>query len=81
MELLDGETLEQRWLRNGSRLAPAEVLSIADQVLDVLAAAHDKGIIHRDLKPENLFLTTSRIRGLGRPPGSRRARRSGALPG
>ncbi|HEX4338866.1 MAG TPA: serine/threonine-protein kinase [Polyangiaceae bacterium] len=57
MELLDGETLEERWLRNGSRLPATEVLSMADQVLDVLAAAHDKGIVHRDLKPENLFLT------------------------
>jgi serine/threonine-protein kinase len=57
MELLEGETLEERWLRSGSRLPTAEVLSVADQVLDVLAAAHDKGIVHRDLKPENLFLT------------------------
>jgi len=57
MELLEGETLEERWLRNGSRLPAGEVLSMADQVLDVLAAAHDKGIVHRDLKPENLFLT------------------------
>ncbi len=57
MELLEGETLAERWLRNGCRLPATEVLSMADQVLDVLAAAHDKGIVHRDLKPENLFLT------------------------
>jgi serine/threonine-protein kinase len=57
MELLDGETLEQRWRRNERRLPLEEILAIADQVLDALAAAHEKGVVHRDLKPENLFLT------------------------
>jgi serine/threonine-protein kinase len=57
MELLDGETIEQRWRRKQHRLPLEEVLAVADQVLDVLAAAHDKGVVHRDLKPENLFLT------------------------
>jgi len=57
MELLDGETLEQRWRRKEHRLPVEEVLAVADQVLDALAAAHAQGIIHRDLKPENLFLT------------------------
>ncbi len=57
MELLDGETIEQRWRRKGERLPLVEVLAVGDQVLDTLAAAHDKGVVHRDLKPENLFLT------------------------
>ncbi len=57
MELLDGETLEQRWRRKEHRLPVAEVLAVADQVLDALAAAHQKGVVHRDLKPDNLFLT------------------------
>src|SRR5947208_3170755 len=56
MELLEGETLDHRREKAG-RLAPADVLDIADQLLDVLAAAHAKGILHRDLKPENLLLT------------------------
>ncbi len=59
MDLLEGETVESRWQREGRRLPVAEVLSIADQVLDVLAAAHAKGVVHRDIKPENLFLTTA----------------------
>jgi serine/threonine-protein kinase len=57
MELLDGETLEHRWRRKQKRLPLEEVLAVGDQVLDTLAAAHDKGVVHRDLKPENLFLT------------------------
>src|SRR5262245_22960662 len=59
IELLEGETVEQRWERKGRRLPVYEVIAIADKLLDVLAVAHDKGIVHRDLKPENLFLTTS----------------------
>lgn len=57
MDLLDGESLETRRLRKGGTLVVDEVLSVADQVLDVLAAAHAKGIVHRDIKPENVFLT------------------------
>jgi serine/threonine-protein kinase len=58
MELLDGETAADRAAaRPGERLDPGEVLAIADDILDVLRAAHDKGIVHRDLKPENVFLT------------------------
>jgi len=57
MELLEGETLEQRWERCGRKLQPREVLAIAEQLLDVLAAAHAKNVVHRDIKPENLFVT------------------------
>lgn len=57
MELLDGESLEARAARAGGKLPVDEVLAAADQLLDVLIAAHEKGVIHRDLKPENVFLT------------------------
>jgi serine/threonine protein kinase len=58
MDLLEGETLEARAAaRPDFRLEMNEVLGFADELLDVLAAAHDKGIVHRDIKPENLFLT------------------------
>lgn len=60
-ELLDGETLEERRVRFGGRLSEDEVLSLAEQLLDVLAAAHAKGIIHRDIKPENVFLTRAGV--------------------
>lgn len=56
MELLDGETLDAHARRRGGTLPVGEVLSVADTVLAVLEAAHDKGIVHRDLKTENVFL-------------------------
>jgi serine/threonine-protein kinase len=56
MELLEGETIEARRRRLGGTLPPAEILFVAHEVTDVLAAAHAVGAVHRDLKPENLFL-------------------------
>jgi eukaryotic-like serine/threonine-protein kinase len=57
MELLEGETLAQHAARSGGVLPHRVVMSVAHQLLDVLATAKDKGIIHRDIKPENLFVT------------------------
>ncbi|XYH94199.1 protein kinase domain-containing protein [Sorangium sp. So ce1128] len=58
MELLEGETVEARRARQPTgALGVGEVLGIVDDLLDVLAVAHERGIVHRDLKPDNLFLT------------------------
>ncbi len=58
MELLDGETLRDRLARiTKEPLSLDELLDIALQTCDGLAAAHSGGIVHRDIKPANLFLT------------------------
>ncbi len=62
MELLEGENLRDRLARNASvPLGSEELLGIATQLCDGLAAAHSKNIIHRDIKPANIFLTSRGI--------------------
>ncbi len=55
MEYVEGQTLRARM--TGSALDFAEILNIAGQIADALAAAHSKGIIHRDIKPANIMVT------------------------
>jgi len=55
MELLEGESILDL-LEKGITFDIPRCLDIADQALDVLANAHERGIVHRDLKPANLFL-------------------------
>jgi len=64
MEALEGDSVQSLMTTRGT-LPVGEVLSIADQVLEVLAVAHQRGIVHRDLKPENLHVEPSgRVRVL-----------------
>lgn len=54
MELVDGESLAAALA--GEPLPIEQVVSIAGQVCDALAAAHAAGIVHRDIKPANILL-------------------------
>jgi tRNA A-37 threonylcarbamoyl transferase component Bud32 len=56
MQLLKGQTLEERLVEIGALPVP-DALSIARDVAQGLGAAHEKGIIHRDIKPSNIVLT------------------------
>src|SRR6202790_4885097 len=56
MELVSGETLQERVKRDGA-VPIEEALAIAKQIAEALEAAHEKGIIHRDLKPANVKVT------------------------
>ena len=55
MELLEGETLEERLLRV-EQLPFRDALDITEQVLAGLLVIHEAGLVHRDIKPSNLFL-------------------------
>ena len=55
MELIDGETLDERVHRAGPLDARCTI-GIAQQVTSALAAAEKHGLVHRDLKPANLML-------------------------
>jgi len=55
MELLEGETLSSRLVRE-RRLDVAMAVDIAIQVCLGLGAAHEQGVVHRDVKPDNIFL-------------------------
>jgi serine/threonine protein kinase/HD-like signal output (HDOD) protein len=55
MELLEGETLEDRIVRTGV-IDPVTTARIVAQVASAVGATHDHGMVHRDLKPANIFL-------------------------
>src|ERR1043165_6398668 len=58
MELIEGETLDQRVHRSGP-LDPRSTIGIAQQVTSALTAAEKHGLVHRDLKPANLMLVNA----------------------
>ncbi len=55
MQLVAGETLEQRLLRE-KQLPLKEIVRIGLQAAQGLAAAHAQGLTHRDVKPGNILL-------------------------
>jgi serine/threonine protein kinase len=54
MELLEGESLADRVSRGA--LPPGDVVAIARQLANALAAAHDRGVIHADVTPSNALV-------------------------
>jgi serine/threonine protein kinase/Tfp pilus assembly protein PilF len=55
MEYVPGEDLKSLVKRKG-KLAEGETISIAKQVCEGLAEAHELGVVHRDLKPQNIMI-------------------------
>src|SRR5262245_14986143 len=58
MELIEGETLDDRVHRAGP-LDARTTIGIGEQVTSALAAAEKHGLVHRDLKPANLMLVNA----------------------
>ena len=52
MERVEGGTLQDQ-----RRMPLRELLPVAIQIADAIAAAHAAGIVHRDLKPRNIMVT------------------------
>jgi eukaryotic-like serine/threonine-protein kinase len=55
IELVEGEPLK-------GPLPVEKAVEYAEQILDALDAAHQKGIVHRDLKPANILVTKQGIK-------------------
>src|SRR5215471_12318237 len=55
MELLEGETLQQRLGPGPLKLET--LLDLGTQISDALETAHARGVLHRDIKPGNIFVT------------------------
>jgi eukaryotic-like serine/threonine-protein kinase len=63
MEYVRGRTLREI-LAQRRRLEPGEALTILDQMLAAVAAAHRAGLVHRDVKPENVLVAEPPSGGL-----------------
>ncbi|MFO0595332.1 MAG: protein kinase [Myxococcaceae bacterium] len=57
MELLDGLSLDELQQQKG-KLPADQVITVLEQTMSALGAAHQANVIHRDLKPANLFVST-----------------------
>ncbi|MHC4750819.1 MAG: protein kinase domain-containing protein [Planctomycetota bacterium] len=55
LEYVPGQTLAERIAKGQLKLQ--EALSIAQQIAEAVAAAHEHDVIHRDLKPGNIKIT------------------------
>lgn len=86
MQLITGESLEQRLLRE-EKLPFREIVRITMQASHGLAAAHAQGLIHRDIKPGNILLEppSDRVKltdfGLARAAEDVKLTRTGAVTG
>src|SRR5207244_13068393 len=85
MEYIEGVEL-RTLIGEGRPLRVAQALSIAAQIAEGLAYAHQRGVVHRDIKPANIMvLANGPVKitdfGIARMPRARDLTQTGMLPG
>jgi beta-lactam-binding protein with PASTA domain/serine/threonine protein kinase len=56
MEYVPGRHTLRDVIRTDAPLSPTRALTILEEILKAIAAAHEAGIVHRDIKPENVLI-------------------------
>ena len=56
MELVEGETIQQRVQRIHQPFTEEEAKKLMSKILKVFSYIHNKGIVHRDIKPSNIMI-------------------------
>jgi len=77
MELLEGQSLAD--MVASGPLPAGEVVLIARQLANALAAAHDRGVVHADVTPSNVLVVDTGAFSAPGAPGEARDGRSGEL--
>lgn len=56
MEYVAGRHTLRDVIRADAPLSPTRALSVLEEILKAIQAAHEAGIVHRDIKPENVLI-------------------------